>query len=231
MTIRIARILAWLCMGLSASLVSAQTRTGTTSGAQPSSTGSTGSAGAANSTSAATGASGSSGGSSGSVNGGVPFSTGKQPEFNAGDGSIGDQIGQNIFAGQGNNAFVGRGNAGQNPGTSLTPQFGQFDNGGTQRNNGNTGNSTVKRARPQQRIAFTYPKANLARTRVEINHRFKRLATVSGVDTTISDEGVATLTGTVLDDDSRKLAEALTRLEPGVRSVVNELRLETTTPQ
>jgi len=160
------------------------------------------------------------------VTGGVPFSTGNQPNFNAGDGSIGDQIGQNAFVGQGNNAFIGRGNAGQNArNNNMTPQFGSMNDSSGQVNRGNAGSSNVKRARPQQRIAFTYPKANLAQTRIEISERFKRLATVSGADTLISDEGVATLTGTVTDDDSRKFAEALTRLEPGVRSVVNDLRV------
>ena len=231
MPIRIITRLAWLCAGLSASSVFAQTRAPSstaTSQAAPSGTTGTSTAAAATGNNAAGG-----GQSSASVSGGinaVPFSTGNQPQLNAADGTLGDQVGQNAFVGQGNNAFVGSRNAGQNAGASLTPQFNQMNNSNPQGNGGNTGNSNVKRARPQQRIAFTYPKANLAQTRIDISARFQRLAAVSGADTTISDAGIATLTGTVADDDSRKLAEALTRLEPGVRSVVNELKVETVSP-
>ncbi|MCA9080559.1 MAG: BON domain-containing protein, partial [Planctomycetaceae bacterium] len=39
----------------------------------------------------------------------------------------------------------------------------------------------------------------------------------------VNAEGQATLRGQVADEDQRKLAAAYVRLEPGVRSVVNEL--------
>ena len=244
MPIRMTTIAAGACLVLCASIANAQSRTGTT--------GSTGSAGGVsqaqatrptsfgNAASGATTGGAAAGAATGAAAGATPgsgrsggnaqMSTSNQPQFDFSNGSVGDQIGQNAFAGQGNTGFTGTRNAGQNAGTSLTPQFNQMNDSNSQNNRGNSGNANVKRARPQQRIAFTYPKANLAKTRIEISARFKRLATVSGADTTISDAGVATLTGTVTDDDSRKLAEALTRLEPGVRSVVNELRVETATP-
>ena len=223
---RITSLVVCLCLGLSTSYVCAQGRTTTTGAAQTGSTGSTAATGAsaASGTSALSGATGNTG--SGSSGTGAQMSTGNQPTFNAGDGSVGAQIGQNAFAGQGNTAFVGSRNAGQTARSSMTPQFGQVNDSNVQQNSGNTGNVRTKRARPQQRIAFTYPKANLAMTQVKLSSRFKQQAKVAGADTRISDEGVATLVGTVKDEDSRKLAEALTRLEPGVRSVVNELQVE-----
>ena len=39
----------------------------------------------------------------------------------------------------------------------------------------------------------------------------------------INGDGIATLQGTVADEDQRKLVEAFVRLEPGVRSIVNDL--------
>lgn len=237
MPIRMTTIAVGACLVFCASMVNAQTRpatTGLTGGVtqaqatQPTNFGTAASGAAAGG--AATGATSGAMQGAGRSSGQAQMSTSNQPQFNFSNGSVGDQIGQNAFAGRGNTSFAGNRNAGQSAGTSLTPQFNQMNNSNSQGSRGNTGNANVKRARPQQRIAFAYPKANLAKTRVEISERFKRLAKVAGADTTISDAGVATLTGTVTDDDSRKLAEALTRLEPGVRSVVNELRVETATP-
>lgn len=160
----------------------------------------------------------------------VQMNTGNQPVFNTADGSVGAQVGQNGFTGRSNTAFAGNRNATQGGNTSLLPQFNQQGNQGNTPNSGNTGRSNVKRARPQQRIAFTYPKANFAATQVQMTARFERMAGVTGANASISEEGVATLTGVVTDDDTRKLAEALARLEPGVRSVVNELQVEAVSP-
>ncbi len=195
--------------------------TPTQAGGTTGSTGATTSATGGTSTSVRSGASGST----------AQMSTENQPQFNAADGTLGDQVGQGGFAGRSNTTFAGSRNAGQGANAGLTPQFGQFGN--TQQNTtrrGGAGQSNVKRVRPQQRIAFTFPAANLERTRIELSGRFQRLGTVSGADTTISNDGVATLTGTVKDEDARKLAEALVRLEPGVRSVRNELQVTSPTP-
>lgn len=232
MTIRVSTLAVWVCLIGWTSLVSAQTRA----------TGSTGSSGVtqltptqatslnsnASSTGAASGGSAGGGGGAGGSN--VQMNTGNQPEFNAGDGSVGAQVGQNGFTGRSNTAFAGNRNATQGGNTSLLPQFNQMGNQGNAPNQGNTGRSNVKRARPQQRIAFTYPKANFVATQVQMSARFQRMTGVTGANASISDEGVATLTGVVTDDDTRKLAEALARLEPGVRSVVNELQVQAVSP-
>ncbi len=231
MPIRISTVAICLCVGLSASLAFAQARTATTGGTQAATgattgTGNTGSTGANSGLSGLTGNAGGGGGGAG-----TGMSTGNQPSFNFNAGSIGAQVGQNAFAGQGNNGFVGARTTGQNTRATLMPQFNQMNTGNNDPNSGNTGGSVrTKRVRPQQRIAFTYPKANLAKSQLDLTQRFKAQSSVAGTTTTISDEGVATLNGTVKDDDSRKLAEAITRQEPGVRSVVNQLKVETATP-
>jgi osmotically-inducible protein OsmY len=120
--------------------------------------------------------------------------------------------------------------AGQMANQNFAQQFNAINDPSTSQRRANSGTTNVKRARPQQRISFEYPKANLVRTQVEMSQRFRRLKTVSGADTSISDEGVAVLTGTVVNDDARKLAEALARLEPGVRSVNNQLQVVPVSP-
>ena len=228
MPFRITTLAVWACFGAWTAIASAQARTSATGGTQQ-----TTSQGSSATGSSATGLGTSAGGTSASGGSGgtaAQMSTGNQPTFNTGDGSVGAQVGQNGFTGRTNTGFAGSRNATQNSGTSLTPQFIQLDDSANQSKQGNTNKNNIKRARPQQRIAFTYPKANLAATRIQLGERFKRLSGVSGVDTAISDEGVATLTGMVTSDDSRKLAEALTRLEPGVRSVVNELKVSSSAP-
>lgn len=238
MTIRVSTLAVWACFGLCATGAHAQTRaatgsTGSTGGVtQVTPTQSTNlTTGAAASTTGTTGTGGTNaGGGGGGTGGNVQMNTGNQPVFNTGDGSVGAQVGQGGFTGRSNTAFAGNRLATQGDATSLTPQFNQMTNQGNQGNQGNTGRSNIKRARPQQKIAFTFPKANLAATQVQLSVHFKRHRDMAGVDTAISDEGIATLTGSVASEDSRKLAEIFTRQEPGVRSVVNELRVDAVEP-
>ena len=149
---------------------------------------------------------------------------GNEPTFNAADGTLGDQVGQG-FTGRQNTGFVGNRNAAQsNTGASSMQQyFNQFGNQNQRSNQNSSANSNVKRVRPQQRIAFTYPRVNLTQTQVDMGDRLGRLAKVQGGSTVVSDEGVATLTGRVASEDDKRLAEAMARLEPGVRSVKNDL--------
>ncbi len=241
MTIRVSSLAVWACLGLCATAAQAQSRaatgsTGSTGGVtqvKPTQSTNLTSGTAASATGAAgTGGTnaGGGGGGGGATGGNVQMNAGNQPVFNTGDGSVGAQVGQGGFTGRSNTAFAGNRLATQGDATSLTPQFNQMTNQGNQGNQGNTGRSNIKRARPQQKIAFTYPKANLAATQVQMSQRFQRMTGVTGANASISDEGVATLTGVVTSDDTRKLAEALARLEPGVRSVVNELRVDAVSP-
>lgn len=202
----------------------AQGRTGTT-GSTGSSTSSSGNTGAASSaTSALSSAASTAGGGGGSGGTGAQTAApvGNEPTFNAGDGSLGAQVGQG-FTGRQNTGFVGNRNAGASNQASLMQQFSQFANQGQQNRNNTSSRSSVPQPRPQLKIAFTSPRVNLTKTRVDLDDRLGRLAKIQGVGTTISEQGVVTLTGSVGSEDSRKLAEALARLEPGVRSVKNEL--------
>ncbi len=220
--IRLSILVVWSCFGMWTAVATAQGRTSTTGNTQQTTTQNSGSTG----TSASTGI-----GTTGSSGGTAPqMSTGNQPTFNAADGSVGAQVGQSGFTGRTNTAFAGNRNAAQSANTSLTPQFTPVNNPSNTENRGNTGNSNIKRARPQLHIAFTIPKANLATAQVQLGGHFKRLSSMTGVETAITDDGIATLTGSVASEDSRKLAEIFTRQEPGVRSVVNQLRVEAISP-
>ena len=242
MSTRYSILVAWGCLALGSSEAFAQTRTtssgGGSSGATQvqatqaqkfnsnaaSSNSGTAGAGAA----AATTTQGS--GAGGRTNTQSRMNSGNEPQFNAGDGTVGSRIGQNTFVGQGDTTFAGMRDAGQMANQNFAQQFNAINDPSTSQRRANSGTTNVKRARPQQRISFEYPKANLVRTQVEMSQRFKRLKTVSGADTSISDEGVAVLTGTVVNDDARKLAEALARLEPGLRSVNNQLQVVPVSP-
>lgn len=223
-----ALTLVGVMMPLGASPLWAQTRTtGSTTGStgttgQTGTTGSTGST--TSSASRTTGTATSGGNTSGSLQTMSPI--GNEPTFNSADGTLGEQVGQGGFTGRQNQGFAGNRNATQTgSGATLTPQFNQFGNQTQNNRGGSTGNSSIKRARPQQRIAFTYPKSRLAETQVVVGERIGRLTGVHGVGTSISDQGVVTLTGSVGSEDTKKLAEALVRLEPGVRSVQNEIQV------
>ncbi len=50
---------------------------------------------------------------------------------------------------------------------------------------------------------------------------------LSGVSVVAGEAGAVTLKGEVSSDSDRRKAERLIRLEPGVRSVVNELTVKT----
>lgn len=238
MPTRISILLAGWCLVTCSSVALAQTRATGSSGST------SGGARSVQPTQAQTfsnnGASATSGGTSGTSTGGGGtgsrtstqnrMNSANEPQFNAGDGTVGSRIGQNSFVGQGDTTFAGARDVSRMASQDFAPQFNAMNDPSTSQRRANSAATNVKRARPQQRISFEYPKANLARAQIEMSQRFKRLKTVSGADTSISNEGVAVLTGTVVNDEARKLAEALARLEPGVRSVDNQLQITPATP-
>lgn len=238
MPTRISILLAGWCLVTCSSVALAQARATGSSGST------SGGARSVQPTQAQTfntnGASATSGGTSGATTGGGGtgsrtstqnrMNSANEPQFNAGDGSVGARVGQNAFVGQGDSTFAGARDVSRMANQDFAPQFNAMNDPSASQRRANSAATNVKRARPQQRISFEYPKANLARAQIEMSQRFKRLKTVSGADTSISNEGVAVLTGTVMNDEARKLAEALARLEPGVRSVDNQLQVTTTTP-
>ena len=83
--------------------------------------------------------------------------------------------------------------------------------------------------RPRLRIAFAYPKPSVSVAVTMISTRFEklnsRLPSLSGVRTETGAVGEVTLQGTVGSANTRKLAEIMARMQPGVRKVHNELSI------
>lgn len=154
-----------------------------------------------------------------------------QPTFNTGDGSLGATIGTSGFVGRGDNAgrFVGSQNSTQRRTSTNANQFSQLRNTGNQ-NRGNVNNTNVRQSmRPQVQLGFE-PAATFAG--VEPSNFHAQLMDLPGIGSraagivpSFSGDGVVTLTGTVATEDDRRMMEVLTRMEPGVRDVKNELRV------
>ncbi|WP_437228246.1 BON domain-containing protein [Planctomicrobium sp. SH661] len=170
---------------------------------------------------------GSSSGGSGMLGG---TSTLTQSNLNAGDGSLGATIGTSGFVGRGDTAgrFVGSQNASQQRINSAAQQFSQFQNRNSQNANTNT-NTPRTLMRPQVQLGFVPPSDlndNLVAT---LQTRLEGLPALGsradGVSMTADSNGLVTLTGTVANEDDRRMMEILTRLEPGVRNVQNDLKV------
>jgi hypothetical protein len=105
-------------------------------------------------------------------------------------------------------------------------RFGAQQNGNRSRS-GVTGEAPRRVIRPRQEIAFPYPQHEAATVSTRLSTRFgqisSRQAELQGVSVEINAQGAAILTGTVATDEAEKLAGILARLEPGVRSVANQL--------
>lgn len=105
---------------------------------------------------------------------------------------------------------------------------GNFNNGGGM---GGGGTSQQIPIRPQQRIAFDFPKPPANQLLMSAQTRFAKLSArqpqLAGLGISVSTDGVATLTGQVASENQKKLAEQLLRLEPGIRNVQNELQFPT----
>ena len=135
----------------------------------------------------------------------------------------------NSQASQGANRSNAR-NARANTARRSTNQnsFNQFANQESA-NQGRQGRSGSNRTnvRPQQRIAFDFPARNSNAIESTLKSRFgvvaSRQAGLNGVTITSEAEGVVVLSGEVNSEDSKRLAGVLARIEPGVRSVRNEL--------
>ena len=89
--------------------------------------------------------------------------------------------------------------------------------------------------RPRLRIAFAYPKPSFSVAITTISARFGRLnsrvPSLSDVRIETSTEGEVTLQGTVRSAETRKLAEIMARMQPGVRKVRNELSVSASASQ
>jgi hypothetical protein len=155
---------------------------------------------------------------------------------------MGTTQGATGFLGANNNPnnFLGRNTQGQQGGNNN--QFGQGGRGGGQRgmdqslqnllNGGgqygqSNANSRTPTVRPRQKIAFDHPTFTMPVVVQGIGTRFAKMSTryphLKTVELTPGDNGVVVLRGTVDSLNTAKVTESLVRLEPGVKSVQNEL--------
>jgi len=83
------------------------------------------------------------------------------------------------------------------------------------------------RIRPRHLIAFSYESRSPSEISRLLSSQLQNIAEsnpeFAGITAAVGDDGQATLTGHVRSTATRKLAEAVARLEPGVRSVKSEL--------
>lgn len=142
------------------------------------------------------------------------------------------QAGANIgtgFVGRGNNAqtFVGQANAGQQTidagGTARFSGFGGSGGGGATTNISQARGGQMRIAR---QIAFDLPVTPAPVLQATLQTQFAALqARLPGVAVLSSEPGHVVLQGTVDSDHARKLAEAVARMEPGVRRITNDLQV------
>ena len=158
-----------------------------------------------------------------------------QPQFRA----FGEAVNQNPtgFVGRGaNEGFIGQQLAGQaDVGAGVGPQFGGL---GANRDNTSTGQgqttgpSRAARLRPRHRVAFSYSPHRSDVVRSSLQTHFGSLRDrVSGVETSLTPDGTLILQGSAVSPEAKKLAEALARLEPGVRRIDNQITVSPAPPR
>jgi len=176
------------------------------------------------------GGSGSGTGQSGTANSGMSGQSSlTQSSLNAGDGSLGATVGMSGFVGRGDTAgrFVGSQNARRQQVGGGSQQFSAFQN----RNNANDNNTTPPRQlmRPRVQLGFESPLATGTTLPGTLQSRISSLPAIgnraSGVAMQMDAAGRVTLTGSVANENDRRMMEILTRMEPGVREVRNELQI------
>ncbi|MCA8982922.1 MAG: BON domain-containing protein [Planctomycetaceae bacterium] len=134
-------------------------------------------------------------------------------------------IGRSDSAGR----FVGNEQAAPQRLNQQTPDFGQRP-----ANNGQGGQASKEsQVRPTLRIAFDTSVANsgfnaraplpLRGIEARLSDRLATSSQFAGVQISTTDEGSLLLQGSVRSEQDRRLAEAFLRLEPGVKTVDNQL--------
>jgi hypothetical protein len=184
-------------------------------------------------------------GATGGAGGLNPF--GMQGGGGTGLGGTGAQGGAGIGGAMGaaNSGFIGR-NSGTFAGNARAGQAGAGARGGATRNFSRTGNSgandlrnsefagggkerKTSQVRPRQKVAFEYNVKAAETVAATASVRMDRITlknpSLKGVAVAVQDNQIV-LRGKVKTPEQARLAENLVRLEPGVRSVRNELEVE-----
>ena len=149
------------------------------------------------------------------------------------DGSITSNTGAGTFAGSRSGAtFVG-GNASTTQSFNNTrSQFSSLQNrGNTGRGQANRTQTTQRKLpRTQYRIGFTAPVIPVQQIQSNLQSNVIELPQLAYADRSVNlvvdDQGVVTMSGSVNSDREKKLLEAYVSMEPGVRKVTNELKVQ-----
>lgn len=179
---------------------------------------------------------GAAGGLGAMMGGANPFGQGGTGFGGTGAGGLGGATGASGFTGRTNTGFAGNAQAGQgggNMGGGGNRNFNLNGNSNSQRNN-NFGNNAANEKRtsairPRQRVAFEFNAKTPATVVAKMSGHFTKIGVKNPElkDVQVrADGGHIVLTGKVKTSDQAKLAENLLRLEPGVRSIKNELQVE-----
>lgn len=168
------------------------------------------------------GQSGLGGGQQGGLGGSNPFGQ-QNSGFIGRNGSNNQFIGANAQGQNGQNGQLGNQGRQGGRGQRNQPTQNQFNqnSGGQDAANRNAG------VRPRQKVAFEHPTVQTTAAVTKIETQFKKLsskiAALGSVQLTAESDGTVVLTGTAASRADAKLAESMVRLEPGVRSVRNEM--------
>lgn len=156
------------------------------------------------------------------------------------NGFLGRNMNQNQLLGRntgnqgmGGNSDIGRGGGGNrgggNRGANGLNALNQLNGGG---GGGNANQAPL--VRPRQRVAFDYPTPVAGTIQTTLEARLTKVSLKSpglkSVMLAIEDKGEVVLRGQVNSAAEAKLAENLLRLEPGVRTVRNELTYPAAAP-
>jgi len=102
------------------------------------------------------------------------------------------------------------------------------------RPSGNTANRSRRIIRPRQQIAFDFPKPAATSIATTVRAHFTEFSsqqpTLAGIHIDLNGEGRLTLSGKTASAETKRLAEMLARIEPGVRSIQNEITVTATEP-
>ncbi len=146
-------------------------------------------------------------------------------------GILGRNTNQNQFLGRNvqNQGVGGNNNLGGGRGGGGNRRNGAEALGGGGANAGNANQTPV--VRPRQKVAFDYPQPKSDAIQITLEARLTKLSVKSpglkSITVAVEDKGEVVLRGEVGSESEAKLAENLLRLEPGVRTVRNELTFPT----
>ena len=167
---------------------------------------------------------------------------------NSGQGGFGGQQGQQNFLGrtggnQNQQGFLGRNVQGQQ---GANGQFGNQNQNNNRRTAGNRNNNQMNGfnqqnsqfnlgqnnqnqtrqlpgIRPLQKVGFAYSKPQRVAVTANLKERLIKRPNLEGVNVTFEESGELVLTGHAKSIDEAKLVANMIALEPGVKTIRNEL--------